>query len=571
MFNKRLLGLIPSTHIHIVKNIIFQVLGLISNIVFMAIMAQLIQQLVLENQSINYIYILIAIVCIIVRFVMNRMAQIESLRSSQTVKSHLRSLIYDRMMILNRGLSSVLSESALTQVSSEGVEQLEIYFGQYIPQFFYSLIASLVVFGLLFFIEPTSAIVLLICVPLIPMAIMLVAKWAKKLLSKYWNQYTGLGDSFLDNLNGLTTLKIYQADNRASEAMAKESEAFRKITMKVLTMQLNSISIMDFVAYGGASVALIIALHQYMFGSISLAMMIFIICIGADYFIPLRTLGSFFHVAMNGMAASEKIFKLIDATPHAEGNLECEPLTTVMIDHLNYRYENGDFGLNDISLSVHKHQLIALVGESGCGKSTLAQLIASRFTTQSSAIKLNDHLLDEYSLQSLHKQIYYLPSSSILFKGSIRDNLLYANPNASDHELMDVLTKVNLKEYLDENNGLDTVLDENGTNLSGGQRQRLAFAKALLSNASLYIFDESTSNIDVESETLLLDLMKEIAKDKMVLMIAHRLANVIEADHIYVMDHGSIIEDGTHQDLMNKKSIYYTMFTTQQGVEHYEE
>ena len=455
------------------------------------------------------------------------------------------------------------------QVAVEGVDQLETYFGSYLPQFFYAMLAPLTLFVVLCFVNVPSAVVLLVCVPLIPITIVIIQKWAKKLLSRYWDQYSELGDTFLENLQGLTTSKIYQADEFKHQEMNEQSERFRKITMKVLTMQLNSITIMDIVAYGGAALGVILAVTQYRSTNVDLSGCLLIILLAADFFLPMRMLGSYFHIAMNGMAASEKIFRLLDLKVDDVGGKVIENDYSIKVEHLNFSYDVNREILHDVSMSFPMGSFTAIVGESGCGKSTLAGILVGRNKGYFGDVSVGGVSLKEVGEASLMDTITYISHASYIFKGSVRDNLLLANPKCDEQTLWKVLERVNLASFLKEENGLDTLLNEKGSNLSGGQCQRLALARALLHDSRVYIFDEATSNIDVESEN---DIMKEIhnlAKTKTVILISHRLANVEKADNIYVLDKGSVVEYGKHEDLLKKNGVYKNLWTSQQELEKY--
>ena len=452
----------------------------------------------------------------------------------------------------------------------EGVDQLETYFGAYLPQFFYAMLAPLTLFAVLCFVNVPSAIVLLICVPLIPIAIAAVQTWAKKLLSKYWGQYTALGDTFLENLQGLTTLKIYQADEFKNKEMNAEAEKFRKITMKVLTMQLNSITIMDLIAYGGAALGGIMAVTQYMGNHVSLAGCLLIILLAADFFLPMRQLGSFFHIAMNGMAASDKIFRLLDLPEHKQEVSESFPSQhDIACSGLRFSYEPDREILHGVDLQFTQGSFTALVGESGCGKSTIAAILMGRNKGYTGSVTIGGVELKDVNENSLLRNITYVSHQSYLFKGTVRDNLLMGKPSASDDELWAVLERVNLAGFLKAEQGLDTPLLEKASNLSGGQCQRLALARALLHDSPVYIFDEATSNIDVESENDIMAEIHRLAKTKTVLLVSHRLANVVQADNIYVLDGGNIAEHGSHKELLQNHGLYERLWNAQQALENY--
>ena len=431
------------------------------------------------------------------------------------------------------------------------------------------MLAPLTLFGVLAFINLPSAAVLLVCVPLIPVTIAGVQRWAKKLLAKYWRQYTALGDTFLENLQGLTTTKIYQADGFKHQEMNQQSEHFRKITMKVLTMQLNSIAIMDLIAYGGAALGAILAVTQFRAGRVDLAGCIMILLLAADFFLPMRLLGSYFHIAMNGMAASDKIFRLLDL-PEPEQKTQCVPQDpSICMEQVCFSYQPGREVLHAVDMEFPQGSFTALVGESGCGKSTIAGILMGRNKHYAGQVLVGDVPLDQLSEQSLNQNITYISHQSYLFKGTVRENLLLAAPQAEESALWQVLEQVRLADFLRSGQGLDTPVAEQGSNLSGGQRQRLALARALLHDSPVYLFDEATSNIDVESENDIMALIHALAKKKTVILISHRLVNAAGADRIYVMEKGRVVESGKHDALLAQKGLYARLWNAQQELEQY--
>ena len=490
--------------------------------------------------------------------------------SSKAVKKTLREKIYEKLLKLGTSYQEKVQTSEVVQVAVEGVDQLETYFGAYLPQFFYAMIAPLTLFVILCFINVPSAVVLLICVPLIPVAIAAVQTWAKKLLSKYWGRYTALGDTFLENLQGLTTLKIYQADEFKHKQMNEASEEFRKITMKVLTMQLNSITIMDLIAYGGAALGIVMSVTQFKAGHIGLAGAIFIILLSADFFIPMRQLGSFFHIAMNGMASSDKIFKLLDLPEdNNENGKECPQDGDIVCKNLAFSYDDDREILHGIDMVFKSGSFTAVVGESGCGKSTTAGIIMGHMKNYMGNVTIGGNSLSQISEASLMKHITYVGHNSYLFKGTVRQNLLMGSPDAKDDKLWEVLKEVNLADFLKGEDGLDTKLLEKASNFSGGQCQRLALARALLHDSPVYIFDEATSNIDVESENEIMERIYALAKSKTVILISHRLANVTGADNIYVLESGNVAECGTHEELLDRHGVYEKLWNAQQELESF--
>lgn len=569
MMNKRLIQSVPKAKQYIAINVLLQWCSLVANIILMFSIAQLLARAyekILQPTQI-YWFVMIALLAIIIRFFCMVGSTRMGYLSSRLVKKDLRNLIYQKLLNLGSSYNENIKTSEVVQVASEGVEQLETYFSAYLPQFFYSMLAPITLFVTLSFINFPSALILLVCVPLIPISIAAVQTWAKKLLAKYWGQYTTLGDTFLENLQGLTTLKIYQADAYKNKKMNEEAQKFRQITMKVLTMQLNSITIMDLIAYGGAALGMILAITQYLNHHVSLSGALLIILLAADFFLPMRLLGSFFHIAMNGMAASDKIFDLLDIEEPATAHNEVPQDLSIHISNLSFSYDSSREILHDLDMNFLQGSFSAIVGKSGCGKSTISTLLLKKNQYNKGSITIGNIELNEIKEASLLQAITYVGHQSYLFKGTVRENLLMANPTANDDELWKVLDKVNLTNFLRGQQGLDTLLLEKASNLSGGQRQRLSLARALLHDSPIYIFDEATSNIDIESENNIMEQILDLAKTKTIILISHRLANVTQADTIYVLDQGKIIEKGTHSSLLHEQGYYQTLWDAQQALE----
>lgn len=572
MINKRLINTVRESRKYIGGNVIFQWLALISNICAMFSVTFFLQKLFYKSASGEDLAFAAAVVtgAVAVRFLCSLGSGRMGYLSSKAVKRTLRELIYKKLLGLGSSYNEKVKTSEVVQVAVEGTEQLETYFGAYLPQFFYAMLAPLTLFAVLSFVNFLSAVVLLICVPLIPVAIAAVQTWAKKLLSKYWGQYTTLGDTFLENLQGLTTLKIYKADEFKNEKMNEEAENFRRITMKVLTMQLNSITIMDLIAYGGAALGVIVSVSQFALGKVSLSGCLLIILLSADFFIPMRQLGSFFHIAMNGMAASDKIFRLLDLPEKENRGLRPFPQEyEIKCKNVSFSYEEEREILHNISMSFPVGSFTAIAGESGCGKSTVASLLTGKNTNYSGKITVGGVSLSEIDEDALMKNITYVSHNSYLFKGTVYDNLIMGKLDATEEEMWTALEKAKLSEFLKGEKGLETVVAEKGSNFSGGQRQRLALARALLHDSPVYIFDEATSNIDVESENDIMEQIQNIAKEKTVILISHRLANTVKADRIYVLSDGKVAEKGSHDDLIKKHGVYEKMWNTQQSLENY--
>lgn len=568
MIKKRLIAELGDSKKYIAGNVAAQWVGMLSNAVMIFSLGSLLQKLV-ENKSAGVgAAVAATVISLIVRAVCSFLQEKFSYLASKSVKKRLREMIFSKLLRLGSGYREKVSTSEVVQVSVEGIDQLETYFGQYLPQFFYAMIAPMTLFVMLSFVSFKSALVLLICVPLIPMAIVAVQKIAKKLLNKYWGQYTKLGDTFLENLQGLTTLKIYQADEYKNQQMNEESEKFRKITMKVLTMQLNSVTIMDLIAYGGAALGVILAAGQFRQGVIGLSGCFVIIMLSADFFIPMRRLGSFFHVAMNGMAASDKMFAILDLPePEKKSGVVDRDNCTIKCTDMSFSYTTDREVIHGADIEFKAGCLTAVCGESGCGKSTIAAILMGRNNGYKGSVRIGNTELCDISEESLMKNITYISHSSVLFKGTVRENLLMAKSDAEDSELWQVLEKTKLADFLRGEKGLDTLLVENAANLSGGQKQRLALARALLHDSAVYIFDEATSNIDADSENDIMEQIFELAKNKTVIVISHRLANTAKADMIYAMEKGEVRECGTHDKLVQKNGLYAKLWNAQQSLE----
>ena len=558
MINKKLLFSVKESIPYIKKNVMYQWIGLVCSVCSTASLC-----LLITKSDVNrYVLFLVIFVCLILRYIVNKKAIEMSYQSSHIVKETLSSCLYEKLSKIGNSYTNEWSTAEIVQLASEGVEQLETYFANYIPQFFYSLIAPVTLFVVISFMDIKAAFVLLVCVPLIPMSIVLVQKFAKRLLNRYWGQYTKLGNSFLENLQGLTTLKIYEADGRYHEKMNVESENFRKITMRVLTMQLNSITVMDLVAYGGSALGIVFALTGFQKGTITLFQALFIILISAEFFIPMRQLGSYFHIAMNGMAASDKLFAILEKNMKEKQNVDINEYS-ISASNLHFGYTDQEV-LHGIHFEA-KQGMIGFVGESGSGKSTIAALLMGQYTNYSGELKLSNY---EIKNINIYPYITLVSLESYLFSGTLKDNLRMAK-EVSEQEMNRVLEKVGILDFVNEQGGLDMRILEGGKNLSGGQRQRLVLARALLKNSPIYIMDEATSNIDVESENKIMEVLYELSKEKLVLCISHRLANLINADQIYCLKDGNIVESGTHEELIQQNGVYCDLFNAQKELERY--
>ena len=605
MFHKRLLHEFEDNMQYVIGMVATQWVSLLANVAMMLTVAGFVAELVAVSSTNNIgagggsdkvhvenmlVLFLVFMFAFIVRMVVTTINTRQSFAASECVKVRLREAIYQKLMRLGTAYRDTVTTAETVQISTEGVDQLEIYFGRYVPHFFYSLLAPVTLFFIVGSMSWKVAVVLLLCVPLIPLSIIAVQKFAKKLLAKYWGTYTGLGDTFLENLHGLTTLKIYQADESYAQKMDEEAEKFRKITMRVLIMQLNSISIMDMVAYGGAALGIILSILELQSGNISFAECFFITMISAEFFLPLRLLGSFFHIAMNGNAAADKIFRLLDAPEIENGEVKEVLGEEIVFENVNFGYTEEKLVLKNVSFTIPEHSFVALVGESGCGKSTLASLIMGANRQENGSVRLGGVEIADIERSTLYRKVCCIRHDSHLFKGTVYENLLMgitsdalarkygisdiSNPVVMHNEwleaaMYEALRKVDMYDTIMEKGGLSMMIEEKGANLSGGQKQRLALARAILHDSDIYIFDEATSNIDIESEDRIMQVVRDLAKEKLVILISHRLANVVKTDQIYVVKNGEIVENGTHADLLEQGGEYRSLYMAQQELEKY--
>ena len=572
MIKKRLIGLLAHGKKYIVFQVLWQWFALLCQVLIIYAVAMTLDGAVFGTLTEKRlaIYACLGAGGMALRFFCDRQAAQASFAASMDVKRILREQIYRKLLRLGASYREGVSTSEVVQMAAEGVEQLETYFGKYLPQLFYSLAAPVTLFVILSFVNWQASLVLLVCVPLIPVSIVAVQKIAGRLLKRYWGIYTELGDSFLENLQGLTTLKIYQCDGIRARKMDEEAQRFRQITMKVLMMQLNSTSVMDIIAYGGAAAGMIVTVCQFCAGHVGLGGALMLILLASEFFIPLRLLGSFFHIAMNGMAASDRIFALLDLPEpqEQEGKIQEERVDLTMFK-VRFSYESDREILKGIHMNFPAGSFTSLVGLSGSGKSTVAGLLTGRNKGYEGSITAAGMKLSRVSEESLVDTVTMVSHNSYLFKGTVEENLRMGKPDASHEEMEKVLREVRLYDFLHSRRGLETEVAERGENFSGGQRQRLALARALLHDTPVYIFDEATSNIDMESEEMIMDVIHRLAKKKTVILISHRLANVVKSDRIYLLEQGRVIQWGTHDELMVQGGPYRELFQHQQELENY--
>ncbi|MEI0612374.1 ABC transporter ATP-binding protein/permease [Brachyspira pilosicoli] len=570
MINKRLIDLMGDAKKYIAWHVIIQLANLALNIAAIFFMADIIQkayQKTITKEDIITLCIAIFVIAVL-RFRFNILMSNMSYYASGRVKQTLREKMYSKLLTLGSRYKEKFSTSEIVQISMEGVDQLETYFGRYLPQFFYSMIAPIILFCVLSTISIKSAVILIVCVPLIPLSIIAIVKIANRILKKYWGSYSDLGEIFLEDVQGLTTLKIYKADEKKNEEMNIEAEKFRIATMNLLFMQLNSTTIMDIIAYGGAALGVIISILEYMKGNINLAGTFTIIMLSAEFFIPLRLLGSFFHIAMNGISASDKMFEILDM-PEDKNRVKKinKDNEEISFNNVSFAYNEDKTILKNINLNIKEKSFVSIVGVSGSGKSTIAGLISLKNENYKGSIKIGDIELSTIDKDDLYKKIVVVDHNSYLFEGTVYDNLKMAGSTITERKMNEALKKVELYDFLQTENGLNTKIMEKASNLSGGQKQRLALARAILFNADIYIFDEATSNVDVESEESIMEIIRDIAKEKTVILISHRLYNCIPSDKIYFLKDGVIEEEGTHNELMSINGEYARIFNEQTNLE----
>ncbi len=573
MIDKKLLSLLGKNKKYIFYTILLMVIGLLSNV---TITASICYAIKLTANYKNYddlivryvITAIVAIVGILIKYVTSRIVGNLKDILGRKAKKELREKVYDKTLKLGVQTTQHISMAGLTQISMEGIEQLDLYYSTYIPQFFYAMLAPIILFGISVWIDWRVALVLLACVPLIPLSIIAVSKYAKKIFGKYWGKYISMGDSFLDSVQGLKELKIFKADQDQNIKMNQSSEEFRKITMKVFLMQLASTTIMDLIAYGGAGVGIALAIVSTLNWGISPFLALFLILIAVDFFLPLRAFGSAFHVAMNGVSAGNKIINFLSIPDPVWGEENKIDLSNgIKIENVTFSYDRKREILKNINITIPKTGMTAIIGKSGCGKSTIVNLLLGSIQPNSGLITINNKQLNEYSRECYYSHIASISYNTYMFNESIRANFLLSNNSITDEEIYEALEKVNLKDFVLTNGGLDKVISEDASNISGGQKQRLALAISLVANKDVYIFDEATSNIDIESEAIIMANIKELSKTKSVVIISHRLANIVLSDMIYFMDYGEIKEQGTHSELLKNNGEYALLYKKQKELE----
>ena len=572
MFDKRLFSLVPGVMRHIAGNVALQWLALLANVVLFVSVGRLLQSVLTGGATgIDLARaLLVAVVAVAVRLVCQAQATKQGLAASALAKQRVRTLVYDKLVRMGPSYRETVATSEATQLCVEGIEQLEAYFGSYLPQLFYSFIASVTLFFCLAPLCTPAAVVLLCCVPLIPISLMAVMKIAKRIMGDYWHSYTDLGALFLESIQGLTTLKVFGADEERHRRMNEEAEKFRKATMRLLTMQLNSVIVMDIFAFAGAAAGIVVMLNSYAVGTVTFAGAFAFVFLAADFFIPLRTLGSFFHTATGGMAAAERMYRIIDAPEPACGT-QAVTCTSVGIEcrNVSYSYDGTRTVLQNADFTARPGGFVGITGASGSGKSTLAGILTGANLSYTGSVTIGGIDLRDISAESLRDTVTYVGFRSFLFAGTVRSNLLMARAGASDDELWEALSRCRIDDFVRRSGGLDAPVSAEGTNLSGGQRQRLAMARSLLHDTPVYIFDEATSNIDADSEAAIIDAVAELARTKTVVMVSHRLAALRGCDKVYVFEAGRVVQTGTHEELAKQDGPYASLWARQAELEDF--
>ncbi len=574
MLDKELFTLLGANKKFVWLTVVVMIVGLFANLAVTASICWAVDITIRltqgEGEAIAFVYpAIVAVAAIALRYAATRVTGDLRDLLGRKVKKDLRARMYDKILRLGARSADGMNMAGLTQISMEGIEQLDTYYSSYLPQFFYSMIAPFILFLICVWLDWRVALVLLCCVPLIPLSIIAVSRYAKRVFAKYWGKYTTMGDGFLDSVQGLNELKIYKADGARHKKMNENSEEFRKITMKVLVMQLMSTMIMDFVAYcgAGAGIAVVIANLAGTFGTALLpAVALFLVLVAVEFFLPLRALGSAFHVAMNGASAGKKISGFLKAEEPVWGEGACRG-TDLALEDVSFSYDGKRDVLRHASLSFPAGKMSAIVGASGCGKSTIVGLLIGALRPKTGRVTAGGDPLEALSRESYYSRVAVVSYNSYLFNDSVRANFELAKHDATDEEIWAALEKVNLADFVRENGGLDKVVTEDASNISGGQKQRMALAVNLVADKDIYIFDEATSNIDIDSEAVIMRNVREMSRRKNVIIISHRLENVVPADTIYYMEDGEIKERGTHAELMAMQGGYAHLYSTQKALE----
>ena len=563
MFNKKLFNELKSEKLQILKLLLIKILQMTTNVAMIFLIGKSIEALISSSFSGSKFILFMLLIMGLNIFLIKIEASI-SYKASYRIKNTLRERLMKKVFSFKMEYGSKVSISEVINLGVEGIEQLNLFYSALLPQLLFSLIGPLILFCILSFLNFKIAIIMLLLIPLIPLAIMMVQKLAKKVVKTYWKSYTNLSEVFIDFLYGLTSLEVFNADEDYNDLLNEKAEDFRVKTMKLLMMQLNNITVLDLISYAGSALGIILSIYYYSKGQLSVFAAFSFILLSQEIFLPLRRLGALFHVAMNGITAANSLFEILDLESIEDfKNLIQDERVDVEVKNLNFSYGEKEI-LKGLNMKIKSNKITAIVGESGCGNSTLAKLIGGFERNYDGEILYNG--LSEISNDSLNENIMLVDNNPYFFKESLRYNLKMANKNADDDKLIEVLEEVGLYSYFKNIGGLDSILESAGNNLSGGQKQRLAIGRALLKEPKILILDESISNIDKESEDLILDLIQKLKEKMTIILITHRLNTVLQADYIYYLDNKKVAEEGSFEEI-SKGELFSGIYRYQRELE----
>lgn len=563
MFNKKLFNELKSEKLQILKLLLIKILQMTTNVAMIFLIGKSIEALISSSFS-GSKFILFMLLIIGLNIFLIKIEASISYKASYRIKNTLRERLMKKAFSFKMEYGSKVSISEVINLGVEGIEQLNLFYSALLPQLLFSLIGPLILFCILSFLNFQIAIIMLLLIPLIPLAIMMVQKLAKKVVKTYWKSYTNLSEVFIDFLYGLTSLEVFNADEDYNDLLNEKAEDFRVKTMKLLMMQLNNITVLDLISYAGSALGIILSIYYYSKGQLSVFAAFSFILLSQEFFLPLRRLGALFHVAMNGITAANSLFEILDLESIEDfKNLIQDEKVDVEVKNLSFSYGEKEI-LKDLNMKTKSNKITAIVGESGCGKSTLAKLVGGFERNYDGEILYNG--LSEISNDSLNENIMLVDNNPYFFKESLRYNLKMANKNADDDKLIEVLEEVGLYSYFKNIGGLDSILESAGNNLSGGQKQRLAIGRALLKEPKILILDESISNIDKESEDLILNLIQKLKEEMTIILITHRLNTVLQADYIYYLDNKKVAEEGSFEEI-SKGELFSGIYRYQRELE----
>lgn len=563
MFNKKLFNELKSEKLQILKLLLIKILQMTTNVAMIFLIGKSIEALISSSFS-GSKFILFMLLIIGLNIFLIKIEASISYKASYRIKNTLRERLMKKVFSFKMEYGSKVSISEVINLGVEGIEQLNLFYSALLPQLLFSLIGPLILFCILSFLNFKIAIIMLLLIPLIPIAIMMVQKLAKKVVKTYWKSYTNLSEVFIDFLYGLTSLEVFNADEDYNDLLNEKAEDFRVKTMKLLMMQLNNITVLDLISYTGSALGIILSIYYYSKGQLSIFTAFSFILLSQEFFLPLRRLGALFHVAMNGITAANSLFEILEIESIEDfKNVLKDEKVDVEVKNLSFSYGEKEI-LKDLNMKIKSNKITAIVGESGCGKSTLAKLVGGFERNYNGEILYNG--LSEISNDSLNENIMLVDNNPYFFKESLRYNLKIANKNADDEKLIEVLEEVGLYSYFKNIGGLDSILESAGNNLSGGQKQRLAIGRALLKEPKILILDESISNIDKESEDLILDLIQKLKEKMTIILITHRLNTVLQADYIYYLDNKKVAEEGSFEEI-SKGELFSGIYRYQRELE----